>query len=203
MFAPVFSSPCSHVLAFKCHWYAASLLSPDAAPWRKCWLSSCSIVVFVDWIHCKHFLLLCFVFMWAEVYASLFPKALNLSLRPLSRLFTFAFPDCGKLPPPVVMVQKVSFRYNDSSVSDCYWDWCGLVSAWHGAWQSSSVSIEFLHRPDSVAENHESLQIGEQPLMNLDCGRATSISMHLELILFHCAPLLHLSPVWCFSTKAV
>eukprot|EP00117_Sycon_ciliatum_P018564 scpid41054/ scgid17113/ ATP-binding cassette sub-family F member 2; Iron-inhibited ABC transporter 2 len=29
------------------------------------------------------------------------------------KLFTFAFPDCGKLPPPVVMVQNVHFRYGD------------------------------------------------------------------------------------------
>ena len=29
---------------------------------------------------------------------------------------TFYFPDCGKLPPPVIMVQHVSFQYNESKV---------------------------------------------------------------------------------------
>ncbi|KAG7165416.1 ATP-binding cassette sub-family F member 2-like isoform X1 [Homarus americanus] len=28
---------------------------------------------------------------------------------------TFSFPDCGTIPPPVIMVQNVSFRYTDSS----------------------------------------------------------------------------------------
>ncbi|XP_050699131.1 ATP-binding cassette sub-family F member 2-like isoform X2 [Eriocheir sinensis] len=28
---------------------------------------------------------------------------------------TFFFPDCGKVPPPVIMVQNVSFRYNEST----------------------------------------------------------------------------------------
>lgn len=28
---------------------------------------------------------------------------------------TFFFPSCGEIPPPVIMVQNVSFRYNDKS----------------------------------------------------------------------------------------
>ena len=28
----------------------------------------------------------------------------------------FSFPDCGKLPPPVIMVQQVSFRYEKGKV---------------------------------------------------------------------------------------
>ncbi|XP_071514470.1 ATP-binding cassette sub-family F member 2 [Panulirus ornatus] len=31
------------------------------------------------------------------------------------KCLTFYFPDCGKIPPPVIMVQNVSFRYNDTS----------------------------------------------------------------------------------------
>lgn len=30
------------------------------------------------------------------------------------KTLTFYFPDCGKLPPPVIMVQHVSFQYNES-----------------------------------------------------------------------------------------
>lgn len=28
---------------------------------------------------------------------------------------SFSFPDCGKIPPPVIMVQNVSFRYNENT----------------------------------------------------------------------------------------
>lgn len=31
------------------------------------------------------------------------------------KVVQFYFPDCGKVPPPVIMVQNVSFRYNDSA----------------------------------------------------------------------------------------
>lgn len=31
------------------------------------------------------------------------------------KTLTFYFPDCGKIPPPVIMVQNVSFRYNDDT----------------------------------------------------------------------------------------
>ncbi len=31
------------------------------------------------------------------------------------QVIAFAFADCGVIPPPVIMVQSVSFRYNDSS----------------------------------------------------------------------------------------
>jgi len=31
------------------------------------------------------------------------------------KLVTFYFPSCGTIPPPVIMVQNVSFRYNDDS----------------------------------------------------------------------------------------
>ncbi|XP_026819396.1 ATP-binding cassette sub-family F member 2 [Rhopalosiphum maidis] len=31
------------------------------------------------------------------------------------KLVTFYFPSCGTIPPPVIMVQNVSFRYNDNS----------------------------------------------------------------------------------------
>ena len=30
-------------------------------------------------------------------------------------MISFSFPDCGTIPPPVIMVQNVSFRYSDSS----------------------------------------------------------------------------------------
>lgn len=30
---------------------------------------------------------------------------------------SFYFPPCGKIPPPVIMVQNVSFKYNDNTVS--------------------------------------------------------------------------------------
>jgi ATP-binding cassette subfamily F protein 2 len=29
------------------------------------------------------------------------------------KILTFYFPSCGTIPPPVIMVQNVSFRYND------------------------------------------------------------------------------------------
>ena len=32
------------------------------------------------------------------------------------KVVSFLFPDCGKLPPPVIMVQMVSFRYEKSKV---------------------------------------------------------------------------------------
>ena len=31
------------------------------------------------------------------------------------RSVSFCFYDCGKIPPPVIMVQNVSFRYNDQT----------------------------------------------------------------------------------------
>lgn len=31
------------------------------------------------------------------------------------RCLSFAFPDCGKIPPPVIMVQNVSFKYKDDT----------------------------------------------------------------------------------------
>lgn len=31
----------------------------------------------------------------------------------LDKTISFYFPDCGKIPPPVIMVQNVSFRYNE------------------------------------------------------------------------------------------
>ncbi|MCL4128825.1 UNVERIFIED_CONTAM: hypothetical protein GTU68_017517 [Idotea baltica] len=31
------------------------------------------------------------------------------------KTLTFFFPDCGKIPPPVIMVQNVSFKYSDTS----------------------------------------------------------------------------------------
>merc|ERR1739838_1023713 len=31
------------------------------------------------------------------------------------RSISFYFPDCGKIPPPVIMVQNVSFRYNETT----------------------------------------------------------------------------------------
>ena len=31
------------------------------------------------------------------------------------KVLNFYFPSCGKIPPPVIMVQNVSFRYNNSS----------------------------------------------------------------------------------------
>ena len=34
----------------------------------------------------------------------------------LFQFVTFYFPDCGKLPPPVVQVQNVSFQYADDKV---------------------------------------------------------------------------------------
>lgn len=31
------------------------------------------------------------------------------------KILNFYFPSCGKIPPPVIMVQNVSFRYSDDS----------------------------------------------------------------------------------------
>jgi len=31
------------------------------------------------------------------------------------QVIAFSFADCGMIPPPVIMVQSVSFRYSDSS----------------------------------------------------------------------------------------
>ena len=33
------------------------------------------------------------------------------------KVVAFSFPDCGDLPPPVIMVQQVSFRYTKDKVS--------------------------------------------------------------------------------------
>lgn len=35
----------------------------------------------------------------------------------LPQTLSFYFPPCGKIPPPVIMVQNVSFKYSDSTVS--------------------------------------------------------------------------------------
>lgn len=35
----------------------------------------------------------------------------------LFQTLSFYFPPCGKIPPPVIMVQNVSFRYSDNTVS--------------------------------------------------------------------------------------
>ena len=32
------------------------------------------------------------------------------------KVVSFSFPDCGGLPPPVIMVQLVSFRYGPDKV---------------------------------------------------------------------------------------
>ena len=34
----------------------------------------------------------------------------------VDKVVSFSFPSCGTLPPPVVMVQKVSFRYAPDKV---------------------------------------------------------------------------------------
>lgn len=31
------------------------------------------------------------------------------------KILNFYFPSCGTIPPPVIMVQNVSFRYNDTT----------------------------------------------------------------------------------------
>lgn len=31
------------------------------------------------------------------------------------KTISFYFPSCGKIPPPVIMVQNISFRYSDST----------------------------------------------------------------------------------------
>lgn len=36
------------------------------------------------------------------------------------RTMSFSFPDCGKIPPPVIMVQNVSFKYKDTDVNHIY-----------------------------------------------------------------------------------
>lgn len=41
-------------------------------------------------------------------------KLVSLSL---FQTLSFYFPPCGKIPPPVIMVQNVSFRYSDNTVS--------------------------------------------------------------------------------------
>ena len=35
----------------------------------------------------------------------------------IDKVVSFSFPDCGSLPPPVIMVQRVSFRYGPDKVS--------------------------------------------------------------------------------------
>ncbi len=35
----------------------------------------------------------------------------------LFQTLSFYFPSCGKIPPPVIMVQNVSFRYSSDTVS--------------------------------------------------------------------------------------
>lgn len=35
----------------------------------------------------------------------------------LLQTLSFYFPPCGKIPPPVIMVQNVSFKYSDNTVS--------------------------------------------------------------------------------------
>lgn len=35
----------------------------------------------------------------------------------LPQTLSFYFPPCGKIPPPVIMVQNVSFKYSDNTVS--------------------------------------------------------------------------------------
>lgn len=34
-----------------------------------------------------------------------------------SQTLSFCFPPCGKIPPPVIMVQNVSFKYTEDAVS--------------------------------------------------------------------------------------
>lgn len=34
----------------------------------------------------------------------------------VDKVVSFSFPDCGSLPPPVIMVQGVSFRYGPDKV---------------------------------------------------------------------------------------
>lgn len=38
----------------------------------------------------------------------------------LQQTLSFYFPPCGKIPPPVIMVQNVSFKYSDNTVSIVY-----------------------------------------------------------------------------------
>jgi hypothetical protein len=55
------------------------------------------------------------------------------------KLTTFSFPDPGTIPPPVIMVQKVSFRYSENKVNifcfpicgECFTDLSDLVLAEH------------------------------------------------------------------------
>ena len=41
------------------------------------------------------------------------------------KVVSFSFPDCGKIPPPVIMVQQVSFRYEKGKVGGVV-SGCGL-----------------------------------------------------------------------------
>lgn len=39
-----------------------------------------------------------------------------------TQTLSFYFPPCGKIPPPVIMVQNVSFKYTEDAVSVA-WGW--------------------------------------------------------------------------------
>lgn len=49
--------------------------------------------------------------------AMLGPRPMTHSCLCLPQTLSFYFPPCGKIPPPVIMVQNVSFKYSDNTVS--------------------------------------------------------------------------------------
>ena len=68
--------------------------------WPICLLlfKFCSLLMFVIYWRRFFFLLTCVFFLCVQI-------------------LSFYFPSCGELPPPVIMVQNVNFRYDETKVS--------------------------------------------------------------------------------------
>lgn len=54
---------------------------------------------------------------WKNAVRQLSELICAFKLTSLFQTLSFYFPPCGKIPPPVIMVQNVSFRYSDNTVS--------------------------------------------------------------------------------------
>lgn len=59
------------------------------------------------------------------------------------KVVSFSFPDCGILPPPVIMVQHVSFRYGPDKVLSYLIKEC-LYNYIHSLWSMIVLILEWI-----------------------------------------------------------
>ena len=78
----------------------------------------------------------------------------------------FCFPDCGTIPPPVIMVQNVSFRYAEGKVSAIY---IGFIVLPRGRFTLSQYLCTHFKRSSHVFVPVHGFNYSERIKHNLIC----------------------------------